>query len=235
MISTIILSDLHLGSNNIHHGRLHAFLEIIETFDRVILNGDFLDDHWDYEKTMVSEWKPLFDLLKTKETIYLFGNHDVDSISLRSATKEIINEYAETYHVLVHDRELIIMHGHTVYPRLGGILYKPQKSWWRKILQKVLKVVSYIVYPIILIVRFFIERHPQLVKLQRPLIAKQNEVMKQYAKGNLEPDQILVCGHSHLAEFSPEQQFINEGANAYERVEYLSIRDNNIELVIHEL
>lgn len=235
MTSTIILSDLHIG-DNIHEKRLKAFLEIIETFDRVILNGDFLDDLWPYKKTIKSEWAQLFELLKTKEVIYLFGNHDRDTTDLREATAYFIDTYADTYKLAVTDKELVIMHGHTIYPRPDGIIYEKKATRFGKFIQKIVRILWYTMYPFVLTIRFFIEKNPgTLAKIQRNVVKVQNDRMKIYAKENLKDNQILVCGHSHLAEFSPELQFINEGANSYERVEYLSIRDGKMELVIKKL
>ncbi len=236
MTSTIILSDLHLGSTNIHTERLAMFLEVIAGFDRVILNGDFLDDLWEYKKTIQSAWSPLFELLKTKDVIYVFGNHDPETPALIEATSAFISEYYHTYYLPVADKELVIMHGQTIYPRPVDQLYRQRKNWYGKIFNRIVRVLWYSFYPVILTVRFFIEKKQgNLAKIQRNVIKLQNDKMRGYAKEHLKPHQILVCGHSHLPEFSPELQFINEGANSYERVEYLSIRDEKMELVIREL
>jgi predicted phosphodiesterase len=234
MKSTLILSDTHFGEDFFEH-RFLAIKELFLSYDRVILNGDFLDDFWEYKKTIQSSWSELFDILKTKEIIYLFGNHDIDSAELRAATSDFITMYADEYRLKVADRELVIMHGHSIYPRLGGILYEEQLTIFKKFLQKSFKIMEQVLYPLILIARLFIERHKKLVKLQRPIIIKQNNQMKQYAQDNLEPHQILVCGHSHLAEDSRDKQFINTGANCYDRLEYLSIRNEKIELIRKEL
>ena len=69
----------------------------------------------------------------------------------------------------------MIMHGHTIYPRLGGIIYESQTIWWRKILQKILRATYFITYPLILTIRFFIEQRPNLIKLQRPIIENKIE------------------------------------------------------------
>lgn len=235
MTSTLIFSDLHLG-NNIHAQRLAAFLEVCDSFDRIILNGDFLDDFWDYNATTQTAWKPLFDLLKTKEVIYLFGNHDRDTKELRDATADFIDVYADTYCQIVGDKELVIMHGHSIYPRLDRLLYAKKSTLSGRTYQQYMKKIWKIVYPIMLRIRFFIEEYPKtLARLQRPVVKPQNERMKKYAEEHLEPHQILVCGHSHFAEFTPEEQFINCGANSYGRIEYISIIDDKMKLVVKEV
>lgn len=235
MISTIIISDLHIGER-VNKKRKKAFLETFKKYDRIILNGDFLDDFWDYSKTMDSKWKPVFELLKTKETIYLFGNHDRDSAALRNATANFIDSYHDEYLLAVADKELVIRHGHRIYPRPDGVIYNNPKNILQKFIKWVVKRIWSVLYPVILITRFSIEKYPKtLAYLQRWFVKPQNQRMKKYAKKNLEPHQILVCGHSHFAEFTPEKQFINEGANSYNRIEYLSIRDEKMELVVKKL
>jgi predicted phosphodiesterase len=231
MKSTLILSDTHIGESFVPE-RAQALIQICQKHDQIILNGDFLDDFWDFKKTTKSEWKDFFNVLKQKEVIYLFGNHDVDSEDLRITTQDFVNRYDHEYRFNVGEIELIVMHGHSIYPRLGGILYEEQKTTLRKITQKIVKLAALVLYPIILCVRLIIERSAILRKIQRPIIAKQNKKMKAYAEKHLLPHQILVCGHSHLIEDAREKQFINTGANCYDRLEYLSIVNNDINLKI---
>jgi len=233
MKSTLVISDTHIGEQFFKE-RCDALIELIHKYDRIILNGDFLDDFWDYAKTMQSEWSHFFTALREKEVIYLFGNHDIDSPQLRDATRDFISMYAGDYRLSVGNYELVIMHGHTIYPRLGGILYEEQKTRAKKIFQYLVRLLVKVLYPLVLIVRFFIEQHSALVKLQRPIIARQNREMKNYAQHNLESHQILICGHSHLSEDARKQQFINIGANCYERLEYLSIINDTFELKTEE-
>lgn len=235
MKSTIILSDLHIGEK-VNKKRKRAFLETFRNYDRIILNGDFLDDFWDYSKTRQSGWSPVFELLKQKEVIYIFGNHDRDSIELRQATSDFITSYHEEYFLPVSDKELVIQHGHYIYPRPDGILYNNSRNIFVRLAKWLVKGIWSIVYPIILITRFSIEKYPRtLAYLQRSFVKPQNERMKRFAKENLAPHQILVCGHSHFAEDARDEQFINEGANSYNRIEYLSIRDEKMKLVVKKL
>ncbi len=235
MNSTLILSDTHIGSV-FFEKRCRALCDLISKFDQIILNGDFLDDFWDYEKTIHSSWFELFTILKDKKVIYLFGNHDRDTDEIRRATEDFVDIYSDSYSISVADKELYIMHGHTIYPRPDGILYEEQKTSMGKIMQKIARSIWRWLYPLILKIRFIIEQYPKtLAKLQRPIIQHQNERMKEYAKKHLLPHQILVCGHSHYREDAREEQFINTGANCYERLEYVSIIDAEIKLKTQDL
>lgn len=235
MYSTMILSDLHLGEK-FNKKRLHAFLDIMQNFDQIILNGDVLDDFWDYQETIKSSWEPLFDLLSRKKVIYLFGNHDRDSLALRKSTESFVDVYANSYQLSVGERELIIMHGDAIYPRPDGILYQEKTTFFGILAQKTAQVLWKIVYPIFLIVRLFIEKYPNsLAKIQRPFVRPQNRAMIEYAQTKLESHQILVCGHSHFAQFSPDEQFINSGANLYDRIEYLAVENGELSLVVKKI
>ena len=110
-MKTLVISDTHLDTT--FDEKKYAFLRsIIERADRVILNGDF----WEgitisFDDFIKSEWKSLFPLLKQKQTIYLYGNHDrkeynderVQLFSAAQGDSHILKEENTTYH---------IQHGH---------------------------------------------------------------------------------------------------------------------------
>lgn len=234
MNSTLILSDTHIGEV-FAQKRCQALIELVQQYQRIILNGDFLDDMWDYSRTTQSQWKPFFETLKNTYVIYLFGNHDRDTESLRAATAGFVDEYADEYCISVGEKELVVMHGHTIYPRPDGILYQEKKTWFGRFFQVIARNVWYGVYRIVLWVRLHIERSSLLRRWQRPIIIRQNNRMKKYAQQHLEPHQILICGHSHLSEDARDEQFINIGANCYDRLEYLEVKDTALNLVTQTL
>lgn len=234
MNSTLILSDTHIGEVFVQK-RCQALIALVQQYDRIVLNGDFLDDLWEYSKTVQSQWKPFFESLKDKYVIYLFGNHDRDTESLRTVTADFVSEYADTYSIFVGDKELVVMHGHTIYPRPDGVLYNEKKTRIGKLMQGVARTIWYGLYRVLLWIRLRIERSGVLRRWQRPVIIQQNNRMKKYAQQHLKQDQILVCGHSHLLEDARDERFINVGANCYDRLEYLSIIDGNMEVETQDL
>lgn len=75
---TLVISDTHLGK---YDRKMDLFLRnLIKDYDRIILNGDFYDC-WlvSFEEFISSEYSELFKILKSKETIYIYGNHDSES------------------------------------------------------------------------------------------------------------------------------------------------------------
>ncbi|MFO0938755.1 MAG: metallophosphoesterase family protein [Gemmataceae bacterium] len=82
MNDAIILSDLHLGSENCRARELWQFLERIRdgklATRRIILNGDVFDSI-DFRRLKKNHWKVLSTIRKLSdevETIWVHGNHD---------------------------------------------------------------------------------------------------------------------------------------------------------------
>ena len=73
-MKTIIFSDTHIGKR-CDRRRFEYLKKIISDADRVIINGDFRDHVVKSDKFMNSKWKELFPLLKSKKTIFIYGNH----------------------------------------------------------------------------------------------------------------------------------------------------------------
>src|SRR5438128_1025061 len=82
MLDAVILSDLHLGSDNCQARRVCRMLERIVEGElvtaRLILNGDVFDSI-DFRRLNKAHWKVLSLLRKLSdqvEIIWLCGNHD---------------------------------------------------------------------------------------------------------------------------------------------------------------
>lgn len=82
MLDAIILSDIHLGSENCQARQLIRFLEDLlhgqPTASRLILNGDVFDS-MDFRRLKKTHWKVLSLLRKLSdrlEIIWVVGNHD---------------------------------------------------------------------------------------------------------------------------------------------------------------
>ena len=78
MEDAIIISDIHLGSDNCQAKDLNHFLDNLPETKRLILNGDVFDS-WDFRRLKSSHFKILAKLrhLSTLfEVIWIHGNHD---------------------------------------------------------------------------------------------------------------------------------------------------------------
>jgi UDP-2,3-diacylglucosamine pyrophosphatase LpxH len=116
MLDAVILSDIHLGSDNCQAKNVVHFLELIEDGDlrtaRVILNGDVFDSI-DFRRLNKHHWKVLSlirSLSDKVEIIWLCGNHDgsADIISHLLGVA-VMNEYV----LESGSRRILILHGHT--------------------------------------------------------------------------------------------------------------------------
>lgn len=212
-MKTIIFSDTHL--THIFDEKRYKYLrDIISTADQVIINGDF----WDYYQTTFnlfidSKWNHLFPLLKRKNTIYLYGNHDDISLC-NDKVKLFSTKQNRKTHLKVGDKKLIVTHGDIFAP--GPDIFREEQP-------------------------YLVEKGSQLFtsfeKVGRAMLGEYfafgrvtNVKTKQYASRFLDDDEILVCGHSHNWEFAPEHNYINLGIIDFGVGQYLEIKDDKMEM-----
>ena len=82
-MKTLIFSDTHFS--DFDKNRFFLLKKLIYQADRVIINWDF----WEKDKINFEDfcknWKDLFKILKTKQTIYIFWNHDPENLVSQKA------------------------------------------------------------------------------------------------------------------------------------------------------
>jgi UDP-2,3-diacylglucosamine pyrophosphatase LpxH len=115
MLDAVILSDIHLGSDNCEAKRVCRLLERIVAGEvvtpRLILNGDMFDSI-DFRRLHKAHWKVLSLLRKLSdqvEIIWLCGNHD--------GSAEIVShllgvKVMDDYVLESGGRQILILHGH---------------------------------------------------------------------------------------------------------------------------
>lgn len=135
MLDAVVISDLHLGSENCQAKALIQFLEDLRTgainTRRLILNGDVFDSI-DFRRLKKSHWKVLSLLRKMSdelEIIWINGNHDgpVDVVSpllgvevrdeliLTSDDKRILLHHGHRFDRFIDDHPLITALGDFIY------------------------------------------------------------------------------------------------------------------------
>lgn len=191
----LVFSDSHLDQN--FEPKKFAFLKrLIESVDQVVINGDFWEGYsMSFNEFLKSPWKELFPLLKRKNTVYVFGNHDKDILSDKR-----INRFCTTsswrYKLRTPNYTYVFEHGNRLTPYLDDI-------WKMKTLPKPLNVFLGELEE--LLVRFFD------VKGLTFLFGRFNDVVKEKLKKELKKNEILVCGHTHVAELDLKARYINNG------------------------
>lgn len=212
-MKVLIFSDTHLTHR--FDEKKFKFLErIISSSDKVIINGDFWDSSWTtFDKFINSGWSRLFPLLKERNAIYVYGNHDdidqLDSAQINQFADKLVDNYTLALGV----GKLFITHGHLVVPHLNSI-HRFVKRY---------KFLEYIITPGISFIVYIFGKY-----YLRTFYRKMNNMMKEYARKNLDDKSILVCGHSHLIEKNIDNKFINLGCNIWGYRQYLIIEDGSV-------
>ncbi len=113
-VDTIIVSDIHLGSDVSRSKRLLALLRSY-SFKRLILNGDVFDD-LNFKRLSKDDWKVLSFLRKMSnprrriDVVWVVGNHDGGVAEILSHLLGV--PVHEEYTFAVADRQLLAIHGH---------------------------------------------------------------------------------------------------------------------------
>lgn len=197
VMKTLIISDLHL-SNRFDAVRAEYLIELLSEADRVILNGDFWDNHaTTFDGFVRSPWKMLFPLLKARKTVYIFGNHDREQDSDERVS---LFSTAQANHWQLRDGKLRlhIEHGHHILAK-----HHDSPNW----VVTLFRVSLYDVW----------FRQP----LEHFLVSRGNEVLHRWHMGNNQQELIekartssadlLVTGHTHLPTLQPDKKFVNLG------------------------
>ena len=116
-MTTIIISDIHLGARNNRTDLLADLLK--QDFDRLILNGDTLDS-LDFRKFRSGDWR-VFDQLRKialeKELVLIRGNHDAkgcdaDGFGPQNVLADLLGtELLEDYELWVGGDRYLVLHG----------------------------------------------------------------------------------------------------------------------------
>ncbi len=183
--------------------------------DQIIINGDFWDGYViTFNQFINSPWRHLFPLLKSKKTIYIYGNHDKKKFSNGGA--EIFSNIQTTRHELkLNNKVFIFEHGDQIRPSLDGLLNfeKPPEA----IMKKLRDIDD-------LMVKKFGKTYLKL------MFSRRNRSTKKKLKPLLRQNQIFICGHNHYAEIDEKNQFANSGIILGGLAQYLLIEDGRMRL-----
>jgi UDP-2,3-diacylglucosamine pyrophosphatase LpxH len=115
-MTTILVSDLHLGARN---NRTDLLAELLRSdFDRLILNGDTVD-RLDFRRFRSGDWR-IVDQLRTiareRELILIRGNHDGVATSAEFGSLDALShlldaDWHEEYELQVGVDRYLVLHG----------------------------------------------------------------------------------------------------------------------------
>lgn len=214
-MKTIIFSDTHLTDK--FDPRKFVFLEnILKDADQIIINGDL----WEYfaisfEQFLNSKWaSTLFPILKSKETIYIPGNHDPSDL-LDDRTTLFSSKVTGEHRMQLDGDELVVRHGDDLFPSLDVKMPLLKNHFTKQLVM---------LYPRIMTKLLGFNAY-------YPMSLWDIKASRTWALKNMRKDEILVLAHTHLPEFSPEKKLINTGFIMSGFASYLEINDNDIKLI----
>ncbi len=212
----LVFSDTHL-THKFDEKKYKFLHKIISDSDRVIINGDFWDGYLTtFNKFIHSSWKKLFPLLKSKKTVYIYGNHDIHAYSNKNSGQFSVKQTYE-YRLTVNNKTFVFEHGHRLLKLLDQRLSNRTQ---RGLLSRVAGVVGLVLR------RVAIE--DKLYKLGW-LRLKQNS-LKERRKDTKSHQ---VFGHVHYAEADHINKLYSSGTLQHGRGQYLTIDDTGA-ITLHE-
>lgn len=191
-MKTLIISDLHLRKA-FDQNYFDILRQLFGQYENIILNGDFWDSYYlSFDEFLNSEWNQLFPILKSKNTIYLEGNHDF-LYQMDDRVHEFCNEMKVKHKINWKDKTLVITHGHT---------FKKSKIQKYKFLKN-----SKYVFELLKFGNLILEKTP-FDKILNNSSAKslKKEVLK-----SKKSSEIFIIGHSHIPELDLENGYVNCG------------------------
>lgn len=212
----LIFSDTHFG-HEFNHVLANRLKNLIKQSEKVIINGDF------YEKYLISPlefaksgWNDLFNLLKKKDCIYIYGNHD------DNCPKEVWSKFALDYkkstNIIMGKQNFFITHGHSW---LETHNYSKFSQNWHKVSE---------IFGLTRINQFFAKVGLKFVRLLgyatldfKKLDHKINSWFMENKNLFCNIEHYLIVGHTHLAYFCKEKKFINTGKCINGYLEYCTI------------
>ena len=222
MFDTVVISDLHLGSENCRAKALVQFLESIRDgrmpTRRLILNGDVFDSI-DFRRLKKQHWKVLSLVRKLSDTIaitWVNGNHDgpADIVS------HLLGVEVEDEVILSSGgKRVLFLHGHRFdqfierYPvttKLADMLYRCLQWLDRS--------------------HTIARQAKSKSKIFLRCVEKVQELSMQYARKS--HCDIVVCGHTHhpVVETAGGVIYVNGGCWTEVPCHYVTVKDGVAEL-----
>ena len=214
---TIVFSDSHLDES-FNQQKFDFLKKIISSSDQVIINGDFWDGYsTTFNKFIESPWKKLFPLLKKKNTVYVYGNHDnkkfadkyVNLFSDKQTKQYIFKSKGKTF---------IVEHGDRLFPHFDVLFRRSFKRNPTPILNQMFEHVE----------GFLLRRFGK--KALWLFYSKLNKTIKAKIKKEFTKGEYFICGHTHLADKDENRRFANCGLVEHGLGQYIVIEDGNIYL-----
>lgn len=196
-MKTLIISDTHL-TNKFQKKKYDKLVDLINKFDFVIINGDFWEGlQITFDQFVNSEWNKLFPLLKAKNTVYIYGNHDAKEYS-DERVYQFCDKAVDYYEVKTSTQNYYFTHGQKfLFPKIQEV--RPINEVFTKRNLIFEKVTS--------------QLQGLIIKILGPHAFPKsfNKMTLEQRKTFAPIDSLLVCGHSHTPQHNKEMNFFDLG------------------------
>lgn len=208
----LVISDTHL-TDRFDKKKFDLLVSLITDCDHVIINGDFWEGfETTFDEFVSSPWKDLFPLLKAKQTVYIYGNHD-EQIWSDSRVNLFSDKQADFYELESGGVTFRFEHGHRQVPIEGWeipFLTDKQRQRFSSFMHEA-------------VVRIF------SATIMRVFFRHLNSTVKKSIRATLDKNHFFVCGHTHVAENDPQEKFLNSGFIQYGTAQYILIENGVVQ------
>ncbi len=210
-VSHLVISDLHLD-RSFDAPRFRRLRELIDQHDHVIICGDLWEGYSiTFDEFLQSQWNTLFPLLKERDTVYIYGNHD-RKVKSDDRIYTFCTQATTLYKTTIGQTHFIFEHGDRLSPKIDAVLHidKPHPIYFA-----LSELVQLACVKLLGVRGFWI------------LYAGQNEKIKKASAQEYSHlgNYMYVCGHTDCAEVDVPRHFANSGFSKYGYIQYLVIDD----------
>jgi UDP-2,3-diacylglucosamine pyrophosphatase LpxH len=214
-MSTLVFSDTHF-SKKFFPRQFEVLKKLISESDKIIINGDF----WEglaisFDDFLKSEWSKLFPLLKEKDTVYVYGNHD-DKIFSDNRVYQFCNKAVDEHYMDTPKQKYLFKHGQE--------FLLPQYS--RKRHQEHIKRARTLRMRLSVAKNDFIQSIGFGLFGPKVLPAIINRIPTEVRATIGKSGYLLVCGHTHRPGHVAKNNFLDIGFLNYGWANYLLIDDS---------
>ncbi len=224
MLDAVILSDLHLGSDNCQARSLCQLLKRVADgelrTERLILNGDVFDSI-DFRRLTRSHWKVLSWVRKLSdqmEIVWICGNHD--------GSAEIVSHLlgvsvVDEFEFDSDGRRLLLLHGH-IYDDF--LVDHPVLSWFGDVIYGLLQWIDRTHY----LAKVAKKGSKTFLRCAKKI--EQNAIALAAKKGC----HVVCCGHTHhaVANTEGDVHYFNSGCWTELPCTYLTVDRGAVELCV---
>jgi predicted phosphodiesterase len=223
-MKTLILSDLHINSP--HFYNYDKVLSVLsEPWDRVILNGDILDQTKDaFLSNMSVEDVHLLQVIKRKNVIWIAGNHEPILQHTEIITRSWI-EFNDS------GRSIVVRHGHEYSSLSSGKYWLLEtcivqfQKWWDRLFRTNIQA---------FLRRLNIKGKPRTDGSTKEWLPHLTKVRNEAIKAHRGFCDVLVIGHNHLPEHivMSDLEYLNSGTGVGDELSYVTVINGVPELHI---